>query len=366
MWATLVMPMSCRVLVAKALRQPDPLPQLALMAVCTEGTGDHVRLLEAMNDLGTLVPATTPAEHVQAVHLRNEVTRIVEDTKAIMVGYASKKNNVVPFKGTLAAAKFLQDAIKAANREKPPSADKPGGSPSKESLEQQQENQVRRSLRERASRGSPKSKSTEWGPMRIDRLSMSVAVQQALAARRNRATDSGAVPRFIHRMAIDGRIFSHKARAPGGTVLIDASGSMQFSDQDIERILVAAPCATVAMYSGRRGGGGQLTVIAANGRRAEKSAIAETRNDVGLSNIVDGPALEWLAKQSEPRVWVSDAQVTGADEDFSLPLFANAMATVKEGRIQRLGNIERAVTEFERMAAGRKAVGDGEVKYRAA
>ena len=133
---------------------------------------------------------------------------------------------------------------------------------------------------------------------------------------------------------------------------------MQISEQDITKILELAPCATVAMYSGRSSQGGQLTIIASNGHRADDNAIGATRRQVGLSNIVDGPALKWLAQQSQPRIWVSDACVSGAGEAFSMLLLTEALATAKDGNITRYGNLERAIGAFEQIASGRKTKGD--------
>jgi hypothetical protein len=65
-----------------------------------------------------------------------------------------------------------------------------------------------------------------------------------------RASDQGAVLRRLDRLLTDGKVFATKRRIPGGTVLIDASGSMGWTREGILDVVAAAPAATVAIYSG--------------------------------------------------------------------------------------------------------------------
>jgi hypothetical protein len=127
----------------------------------------------------------------------------------------------------------------------------------------------------------------------------------------------GAIVRSANRWFSDRKIFRGRARRTGGTVLIDTSSSMRLTAADVDCIVKSAPTATlVAMYSGqyRRG---ELRIIARNGRRAAEDQLAP----FGPGNLIDLPALEWLAKQPGPRVWLSDARVTGVN-DFASRLLA--------------------------------------------
>ena len=145
----------------------------------------------------------------------------------------------------------------------------------------------------------------QWGEMEIiepprpDRLA-----GKHLQKSKYHATDMGVVPRNIHRGIIDGQVFSVKRSLPGGAVLVDDSGSMSWLPEEIEAIMIAAPAVVIAAYSGARTHG-ELKILAKDKRRVAPSDI-KTRYG---GNDIDFPALEWLAEQAEPRIWVSDGQV---------------------------------------------------------
>ena len=152
----------------------------------------------------------------------------------------------------------------------------------------------------------------KWGTMQIWEPPLPVNLAGRLNAGRNyRAQDYGYVPKYINRWCIDKKIFKQKQRVLGGTILIDASGSMMFDGKDILEIMSSLPGVTIAMYNGY-GWTGDLRIIAKNGRRVDEKYL-DTYS--GGGNVVDGPALEWLATQSPRRIWVSDMKVFGAYGD---------------------------------------------------
>lgn len=168
--------------------------------------------------------------------------------------------------------------------------------------------------------------------------------------RRRRATDTGAIPRNWHRAVTDGCIFTVKRNAPGfgGTVLIDQSGSMALDPAQVMALLEAFPAVTVATYAGRATEG-TLKIIAARGRRASEQ---DCYLDEG-GNTVDGPALEWLAGQAEPRVWVSDGLVVGSCQtpdgkpanQGHPALLLDAARICKRGRIRRVDALDALIPE---------------------
>lgn len=163
---------------------------------------------------------------------------------------------------------------------------------------------------------------------------------RAIATQR-RFSDYGVTPTAMHRLPVDQRVFGIKRRSNGGTVLLDASGSMHIHADDIVQLLVAAPAATVAMYAGRISDG-TLTIIARNGKSASAREIERHLDQTKRNNVVDGPALEWLARQPGPRLWVSDGRVTGRFDGAYDGCTANHYADV--ARILRVGNITQAET----------------------
>lgn len=181
-----------------------------------------------------------------------------------------------------------------------------------------------------------KGRPAKWGEMRIESLNREHSRPIPAVARGRTFCDHGAVLSAPYRLPVDGRVFLRRRRQRGGTVLIDASGSMCFGPADLQRITAAAPLATVAIYSGR-GSSGRLTVIASRGRMANASAINDAR---GQGNVVDGPALRWLAGQPEPRIWISDGQVTGTHDQLSTDLVVDAIRICQKAGIRRASKTE--------------------------
>ena len=177
-----------------------------------------------------------------------------------------------------------------------------------------------------------KARQAKWGEMRIETLHTSQSRPVPAAARRITFSDHGAVLGAAHRLHMDGRVFTRRRRHRGGTVLIDASGSMRFSPSDLERVITAAPLATVGIYGGR-GRSGTLTIVASKGRMAASALIKAASCQHG--NVVDGPALRWLARQPEPRIWISDGHVTGIADQPSSDLAVDAIHICRKARITR-------------------------------
>ena len=151
-----------------------------------------------------------------------------------------------------------------------------------------------------------------WAKMRIRRpkLTKKYPVHK-LQRSHSRARDEGSVPRNLHRYVTDKRIFATKYKVYGASVLVDDSGSMGFTEQDLEEIMDLAPGSIVATYAGV-GGIGDLRIVAENGRRVEGSVGVQY-----FGNQIDYPALEWLGEQPWPRIWISDGEVVSLSHGHS-------------------------------------------------
>ena len=184
---------------------------------------------------------------------------------------------------------------------------------------------------------------SEWGELQtLPPLPLSTTHRPKAQPQRKRLAQlQGARLGSIRRLLTDGRAFRRDVRKPqkGGTVLIDASGSMDLSADEIRAILDRAPAATVAMYSGHATTGA-VSVIAKSDRMATDREIDRRRGQVGLGNIVDGPALRWLSKQAEPRTWICDGAVTGVGESRTVRLTLEANHLAKAGRITRHASVQ--------------------------
>ncbi len=144
------------------------------------------------------------------------------------------------------------------------------------------------------------------------------------------------------------------------SILIDGSGSMDVTNQIIGTIQERLPAAWVAIYgseadSTRRG---TLVIVAQGGKRLVFKDRAELarKHDLGGGNVVDGPALRLLGKQSGPRVWVSDGHVTGVNDRSTSTLTREARAIVKACGIEQVGDGEALFGWLDRHGFKKSAV----------
>lgn len=100
----------------------------------------------------------------------------------------------------------------------------------------------------------------------------------------------------------------------------------------------------VAIYSGR-GDKGELRIVAQGDLRATSDSL----KPFGSGNVVDLPALEWLAKQPEPRLWVSDGRVSGVGDEGCEKILEAFHELAKRTRIERVENAREAVEAIEQM-----------------
>jgi hypothetical protein len=178
----------------------------------------------------------------------------------------------------------------------------------------------------------------EPGRLSIERAPLCVPLRARGGMRGWRASPEGSAVRYVHRWTTDGAIFRRRTRKRGGTILVDVSGSMSLEPEALDGLLLATPPGTcVAVYSGSEDRG-TLRIVAEGTHRA----AAEHLKTPGRGNIVDLPALEWLARQPQPRVWVTDGGVTGIGDRPSKVLGARCRALRQRARIQRVAKLAQA------------------------
>jgi hypothetical protein len=181
----------------------------------------------------------------------------------------------------------------------------------------------------------------QWGAtMRIDKPKLThTTVRPSDVGRgyRHSAHESGRVPRNMHRWATDQRVFSVKRHRKGGIALLcDCSGSMSLSVNDIDRVLEKVPASIIACYSGGYDDG-DLRIVAKDGRRVNRSLVGSGGRG---ANCIDGPALNWLAKQKNTgKYWLSDGLVTGYNERTSAWCFRDADRLCVEHNIYQVRTI---------------------------
>jgi hypothetical protein len=202
----------------------------------------------------------------------------------------------------------------------------------------------------RARRGRGQT-ACDAGRLEIRHAPLEIRLRGRGAGRGWRPAREGSSIRYLHRWTSDRAIFRRRRRGYGAiSVLVDTSGSMRLEERDLEKLLQASPLgARVAMYSGE-GDAGELRIVAWGDRRAAAEHLAP----YGSGNIVDVPALEWLARQPAPRIWISDGGVTGIHDQRSARVEQLVADVCKQRSIARVETIDEAVT---RVTGGRRRNG---------
>lgn len=166
------------------------------------------------------------------------------------------------------------------------------------------------------------------GEMWFEYPPLTIPCPPGLKGRKVSPVDTGGVLKYPQRWCGDKDIFAAKRMShQAGAVLIDVSGSMSLTDNQVLAILTMLPGAVIATYSGWNHGrpdgktyNGELRVIAKNGKRAH---MDDFRPDGG-GNQVDYKAVEWLCLQEGPRIWVTDMGISlCANPNFEGPAMYN-------------------------------------------
>ena len=100
---------------------------------------------------------------------------------------------------------------------------------------------------------------------------------------------------------------------------------------------------------------GQLQIVGKDGKYVGE--IPEH----GLNNLIDGPAIDWLSRQAEPRILVSDLLFTGVNYNrtaggevgVTTELLADTLKVIATKNILPIPDIEKA-KEWVRRFGGRE------------
>ena len=211
-------------------------------------------------------------------------------------------------------------------------------------LDRQGEEQQRREPEGRTVR-SDSSLCDQWEPLIVSKPLLELN-HTGKMGRRTIATNTGRQPHNISRLITDPdkRIFKRKTKALGGVVVVDASGSMSLSQEELQRIMRSSAGCTVIMYSSdspAREPYPNVWVLARNGRQVRHIP------DRPGGNGVDAPALLYSVQFRKhswtPIVWISDGQVTGKRDSRSAALDADIRRISARHNIVRVENCEEAV-----------------------
>lgn len=191
----------------------------------------------------------------------------------------------------------------------------------------------------------------KWAPISIVEIPLPRSATTSKTARVSRASEAGSRIR-VHHLAMGHPLFCRR-NVPqlGGALLVDCSGSMSWGDGDAEKMLAAAPLASIALYAGCAEQG-YLVVAARDGRIASYHA-ARAAMPCAYGNSVDGLALEWLISQPGPRVWVTDCEFTGATERRVTPdLYLRTIQRAHAGQVAIVNDVTTALELFDALKRG--------------
>ena len=199
-----------------------------------------------------------------------------------------------------------------------------------------------------------------WMKLRVEKVPLPDILNGSLGKKRI-ASPTGKSPRRLHRLLTDPerRVFDKVVKGKGGIVVIDCSGSMRLTRDEIVKVVMSAPGCTVLAYttldwsldSNGEPNKPNAWVLAHEGRVCDELPFSK-----GAGNGVDLPALEWAVRHrrrsSTPIVWVSDGCVTGMHDTFSQMLAIKTCEFVVRNRIAVVPNTNEAVKYLTALGRG--------------
>ena len=171
--------------------------------------------------------------------------------------------------------------------------------------------------------------------------------------RRKISTNTGKNPNRIHNYYGDPhrRIFSRTTRGTKALVLVDASGSMSLTTDDLEQIMKASAGATVIAYSASNLSDPNTHLLAHNNRRVRELP----RFDGG--NGIDAPALVWATKNyretGAPLLWITDGKATGSNGTSHRQLRLTCKQLAQKHGAHLAPDVERALSQLHALKTGK-------------
>jgi hypothetical protein len=145
----------------------------------------------------------------------------------------------------------------------------------------------------------------KWQPVKIGPTSRSLTVQGAIGKRRVPA-NMGKNPRRMHRFLTDPdrRIFDKYVKASGGVVIIDMSGSMSLSKDQVKDMMLASKGCLIIGYSGGREDRPNTWIL------GDKGKIVDDIPRVNGGNLCDLSVAEYAIEKRQnakaPVIWITD------------------------------------------------------------
>jgi hypothetical protein len=194
-----------------------------------------------------------------------------------------------------------------------------------------------------------------WLPVHISKPPREIAHLGRLGRKRS-TSDTGKTPNRIANYCGDPlrRIYTRKTRGTNALVIVDCSGSMSLTADDLDAILKASTGATVVAYSaGRDDDRTPNTYLLAHNQRRVRHLP-----DFAGGNGVDAPAAAWAIKNyrkaGAPVLWITDGRATGQSGYSTYKLRKQCQKLAQKHAITVARNVEEALADLATLAAGHR------------
>lgn len=145
------------------------------------------------------------------------------------------------------------------------------------------------------------------------------------------------------------RVFTRYASGRGAVILLDLSGSMSLTSEQVDQMIEACHGSTIIGYSMGYQDDPNCWVIAHNNTRMR--GIPRVRG----GNGVDVPAMlyaDTYRKNRAPLIWVSDGHATGVNDSMNDEVLEATAKTVQALQIHQVEDVEEAIRVMEKMRRG--------------
>jgi len=193
-----------------------------------------------------------------------------------------------------------------------------------------------------------------WYPVNLGRVNLTRKHEGKIGVKRT-ASDSGRTIRYPSRALTDParRVFGSKSRNRNALIVLDMSGSMDYSEDELDEIIEFARGAVVVGYSGDGEGCPNTYVLAKDGHRVEDLP------DMDGSNGCDGSAFQFAIDKYRksgvtPVIWVSDGDISGTANYSTQALARDMIDKLRANRGTHCLTSREAIGLMEKMAHGHK------------
>ena len=191
-----------------------------------------------------------------------------------------------------------------------------------------------------------------WYPAILARTNLNRPHVGKIGAKKS-PSDSGRTLKYPSRALTDParRVFQKKQRAKSAVVVLDMSGSMDYTTEELDEMIEACRGAVVVGYSADDDTTPNTYLLAKDGHRV--SELPEVCGNNGNDKTALVYAINKYRKASStPVLWVSDGGISGASGWSRAELARDMVATLQHYRVHQCETAAEAIALIQRMEHG--------------